>query len=54
MEAAVILKLVEILLRDGIPAIRSIVTGLQNDNPTLEEIEALHVKVSPLTEEDFE
>jgi len=53
METALILKFMEIALRDGVPALVQVCKGLENDNPTLEDIEALHAKVSPLSETDF-
>ena len=53
MKTALVLKIIEILLQDGVPALVQIFQGLKNDNPTLEDIEALHEKVKPLSETDF-
>ena len=53
METALILKIIEILLKDGVPALVQIFAGLNNDNPSLEDIKTLHAKVKPLSEADF-
>ena len=45
---------VEILLKDGIPAFRRFMAGLDTDTPTLADIERLKAEVTPLTEADFD
>jgi len=51
----VLLKILEIGMTDGVPALIRIFQRVQLvDTPTAEEIEALRTKTSALTESDFE
>jgi len=53
METVIILRLIQILITDGVPAFIKLVREFPTDEPTLEEIDAAHSKSTPLKKEDF-
>ena len=52
-ETAIALKIIEITLTEGVPALMRILNGLNTSNPTLADIESLHDKVKPLSQTTF-
>lgn len=52
-EAQIVMLLINIAATKGLPALIRFTKKIKGDEPTLEDIKALHDNFEPLTEDDF-
>ena len=53
-EAQILMALIDIAIKEGLPAFLRFVKNMNIDEPTIEDIQKLHEGFNPLTPADFE
>jgi len=52
-EAQILMALINIAITEGLPAFLRFTKKIKIDEPTIEDIQALHDNFDPLTQDDF-
>ena len=53
LEAQILMELISIGVKDGLPALLRFVRTIEGDEPSIEYIRSMHDNFDPLTEDDF-